>query len=241
VSHPERIIPDETASGVVALHLERYVFAARYCREKRVLDAGCGVGYGSGYLGGIASSVTGVDIDGDAVEYASGRYGSERVEFRRMDVADLEFEDAAFDVVVSFETIEHLPDRETYLREVARVLRPDGAYVVSTPQAPRTTHSPANPFHHVEYDRGDFEQLLRAHFDEVELYGQRRRQTARHRLLRRLDVLGLRRRIPALRRASFLTGSPATEHVSPADVVIERGRLEDATELVAVCRGPRPS
>src|SRR5206468_1379246 len=107
-----------------------------------------------------------------------------------------------------FETIEHVPDRDAFLCEVARVLAPDGVFLVSTPQARRTVDRPDNPFHHVEYSRVDFERLLHGAFDRVELYGQRRLQTRRHLLLQRLDVLGLRRRLTFLRRASVLVGTP---------------------------------
>ena len=79
-------------------------------------------------------------------------------------------------------------------------------------------------------------KLLARHFGQVEIYGQRRLQSRRHRVLRRLDVLGLRRRIPALRRAAVLTGTPATEAVTLDDVAITPEETAGATELIAVCR-----
>ena len=119
---------------------------------------------------------------------------------------------------------------------MARVLRPGGTYLVSTPRAGETTRSPENPFHEVELSRAEFEALLRRHFDEVELYGQRRLQTARHRIAQRLDVLGLRRRLPGARRLSRVLGTAPTAEVTSDGIVIERGGLERASELVAVCR-----
>jgi hypothetical protein len=91
----------------------------------------------------------------------------------------------------------------------------------------------------VEYAPADFAALLRERFENVELYGQRRLETRRHRVLRRLDVLGLRRRSPLLRRAAALTGTPPTTDVTLSDIVIEPNALDDASELVAVCRLPR--
>jgi SAM-dependent methyltransferase len=239
MSYPERIVPDEEPTGIVALHLKRYLFAEPYCAGKVVLDAGCGTGYGSAELARVAGRVVGVDVDADAVAYARSRYGGENVEFEAMDVASLAFDDASFDVVVSFETIEHLPDRDAFLREVARVLRPEGTFVVSTPNAPRTTEQPENPHHRVEYSREDFEHLLSDRFARVELYGQRRLQTLRHRALQRLDVLGLRRRLTFLRRAAPLVGTAPTAEVTLDGIVIERDAIERATELVAVCTAPR--
>jgi SAM-dependent methyltransferase len=239
MAYPERIVPDETEPGVVALHLKRYEFALPWCKGKDVLDVACGVGYGTAHLARAARRAVGGDRDEQSIDYARERYGRDNVEFVTLDAAHLPFDDGSFDVVCSFETIEHLPDREAYLREVARVLRDGGAYLVSTPRAERTTHTPANPFHEVEYARDDFEALLRGHFDGIELYGQQRSETRRHRVLRRLDVLGLRRRFGVVRRASALTGTAATEHVTLDDVVIERAGVDRATELVAVCTAPR--
>jgi SAM-dependent methyltransferase len=238
LSHPERIVPDETESGIVALHEKRYVFALPWCEGRDVLDVACGVGYGTALLATVAARVVGGDVDEESIAYARSRYGGDNVDFVALDAAALPFEADAFDTVCSFETIEHLPDRDAYLAEVARVLRPGGTYLVSTPRVDRTTHTPANPFHRVEFSRADFEALLRRFFAEVELYGQRRRETARHRALRRLDVLGLRRRSALLRRASAITGTHATEHATLDDVVIEHGGLERATELYAVCTRP---
>jgi SAM-dependent methyltransferase len=240
VTFPERIIPDETASGVVAIHLARYAFARGFCAGRSVLDAACGVGYGSAYLARSAASVLGIDIDSETVAYARSRYGQAGPRFETMDASSLDLADASFDVICSFETIEHVEDPDAAVAEAARVLRSDGVYVVSTPLVAETTHAPANPHHRVEFSAADFEDILRRHFAEISLYGQRRRMTRRHRLVRKLDVLGLRRRVGWLRRAGPIVGSPATADLTLDDVEIVRDRLTDATELVAVCRKPLP-
>lgn len=240
MSHPERIVPDETEPGIVALHLKRYRFAEQWCRDRDVLDAACGVGYGSAALGAVASRVLGVDRDAATIEYARSRYAGGNVEFAVMDIARLALQDASFDAVCAFEALEHVPDREAVLGELARVLRPEGTLVASTPRAERTTERPENPFHEVEYAPHDFERLLRTFFERVELYGQRRLQTRRHRLLQRVDVLGLRKRVMRPPRvAAAVLGTAATPDVTLDDVVIEPGALERAAEIVAVCTGPR--
>jgi SAM-dependent methyltransferase len=238
LSYPERIIPDEEPAGVVALHLARYAFARPYCAAKLVLDAACGAGYGTAFLAAVAKRVVGVDVDAAAIDYARSRYAAPNVEFDVMDITALRFADAAFDVVCAFEAIEHVADGGAFVRETARVLREDGLLAVSTPQARETTHVPRNPYHRVEYSRDDFEQLLRTAFEEVTIYGQRRLQTRRHRLLLRLDVLGLRRRLPFLQHAAVLTGSAPTPSLTLDDIVISPHDVETAGELVAVCTRP---
>jgi SAM-dependent methyltransferase len=239
MSYPERILPDETPRGIVALHLKRYMFALPWCAGFEVIDVGCGVGYGTAALAETALRVIGGDIDQDAIAYARRRYGRPNVEFVKLDATELPFGDSSFDTVCSFETIEHLDDPEALVREAARVLRPAGAFIVSTPHSAKTTYSPENPFHRVEFERADFEKMLERSFASVDLYGERRVQTRVHRLLQRMDVLGLRRRSALLRRASVITGTPATEHLTVDDVVISREHLEQADVLYAVCRLPK--
>ena len=234
MSHPERIVPDETEPGIVALHLKRYEFARPHCERKTVLDAGCGVGYGSSYLGLVAEHVVGVDADADAIAYARKRYGSDSVEFAVGDVTALDHDDAAFDVVCAFEVVEHLPDAERFVAEARRVLRDAGVLLVSTPRAGTTSD---NPFHEREYTADELTRLLEGSFARVAVYGQRRVRPARHRALQRLDVLGLRRRVPLLRRASrVVTGTASMDSVSLDAVEITAEGLDEATELVAVCR-----
>lgn len=234
---PERIVPDETEHGIVALHLARYAFARPYVSGGQVLDAGCGVGYGAAYLAEAAAHVTAIDIDAETVEYARRRYGGPTTDFRIADLHALDLPSASFDSVCSFETIEHVEDPERVLSELARVLRPDGALFVSTPNAAVTTTSPTNPFHHIEWSAPDFRHLLSSHFDDVTLFGQRRLQTPAHRLAQRLDVLGLRRRFAFVRRGARLLGTAPTAELTLDDVLVAPG-IEGASEIVAVCRRP---
>lgn len=239
MAHPERIVPDETSGGILALHLKRYDFARAWCDGRTVLDAACGVGYGTAYLAERAAHVTGVDIDASAVDYARARYGGADVSWVVGDVTDLPFEPGSFDVVCSFETVEHVPDPERAIAEAARVLRPDGVYVMSTPRVATTTRTPENPFHCIELSIADLSHTLSRHFAELELYGERRLETARHRLLRRLDVAGLRRRLAPPRAATRLVGSAPTAELRLDDLVIDHTDLERADVVVAVCRQPR--
>ena len=236
MTHPERIVPDSELSGVIAAHLKRYDFARPHCMGRRVLDAACGVGYGSAFIAEAATSVIGVDVDVESIAYASKRYASPTCTFEVMDICQLGFADSSFDAICSFETIEHVPNPVGALAELRRVLSPGGTLVISTPHVSVTTDAPANPFHMIEYSLADFEALLRDSFETVEIFGQRRVQTGAHRLVQRLDVLGLRRHIGVLRRGSKLLGTPATEEMTLDDLVISSDGIEHATEIVAICR-----
>jgi SAM-dependent methyltransferase len=237
--YSERIVPDETEPGVVALHLKRYDFARAHCVDRLVLDAACGVGYGTAYLADVAARVVGVDRSEEALAYARRCYARENAEFVAADITALPFADASFDVVCSFETIEHVDEPERALAELARIVQPKGTLVLSTPHVRATTRESPNPHHRVELGRADLERLLRGRFEDVEIYGQRRVETARHRLARRLDVFGLRRRVRVGAGGARLTGSRSTAELTLDDIVIARDAVAQATELIAVCRRPR--
>jgi SAM-dependent methyltransferase len=237
VRPPERIVPDETEPGIVAIHLKRYEFARPFCVGKRVLDAACGVGYGTAYLAEHASEAIGLDRSEETIAYAQRRYARPNVNFEVGDVLELPHADASFDAVCSFETIEHLPDPARFVAEAARVLRADGVFVCSTPNADQTESEPENPFHEFDLSADDFDRLLRTEFAHVELYGQARLQTRRHRVVQRLDVLGLRRRVGLARALSRpLLGTPPMASLTGDDLVITRDSIDQARELVAVCR-----
>jgi len=166
----ERLIPEVYAGQVVlAEHLARYRLATRLAPGRRVLDAACGEGYGSAMLAAAgAGSVVGVDIDEQTVAHARSRYG---LDMRVGDVAELPFADGEFDLVVSFETIEHVADPEAAIGEFARVLAPAGLLLVSTPN-PRE-YLVENPFHERELTPEEFTAALEAHFPTVSpLYQQ---------------------------------------------------------------------
>jgi 2-polyprenyl-3-methyl-5-hydroxy-6-metoxy-1,4-benzoquinol methylase len=153
-------------------HLARYHFVVQQCRGKRVLDVATGSGYGADILRRHgASEVVAVDRDAEALGYARQRYGSDGLCWVNGDAYALPF-GAEFDVVVSYETIEHLKEPERFVVECKRVLRPGGLYIVSTPL---NTGGPFVSRHHeIEFSRAEFEELLGRHFSSVVMFGQRR-------------------------------------------------------------------
>lgn len=165
----ERLLPDGQHGKILhAEHLARYRFAAPLARDRRVLDAASGEGYGTAVLAAAgARSTAGVDLDADAVSHARAKY---ELDYRQADIAALPFPDRSFDLVVSFETIEHVADADRALAEFRRVLDEDGLLLISSPNA--TEYRVGNPFHVHEYTTEEFAELLRGHFPEVRLLYQ---------------------------------------------------------------------
>jgi len=174
----ERFVPG-IAGEIAHEHWHRYAFARRYVGNKRVLDVACGEGYGSALLAGVAGAVKGVDIDAGAVAHARNCYaGLANVSFAEGSAAKLPLPDASVDVVVSFETIEHLPraDQPRMLAEIARVLAADGVLVMSAPNPVEysAARSYRNPFHLHEPDRAEIAALLGRAFPAQRWFRQRR-------------------------------------------------------------------
>jgi 2-polyprenyl-3-methyl-5-hydroxy-6-metoxy-1,4-benzoquinol methylase len=162
----ERLIPEAYAGSLVlAEHLARYRLAARLAGGRNVLDAACGEGYGSAMLAAAdAASVVGIDIDAATVAHARETHG---IDAREGDVSRLPFDDGTFDLVVSFETIEHVAGPEQALDEFRRVLSPGGMLVVSTPNTDEYLED--NPYHLHELTLTQFMEALESRFGIVEM------------------------------------------------------------------------
>jgi SAM-dependent methyltransferase len=159
----ERLIPEQQREELLyAEHIARYRFAAQFARARRVLDAGSGEGYGAAILAAAgAASVVGVDVEKEVVRRAGERY---RLDFLQADVCNLPFEDQSLDLVVCFETIEHVEAASRAVSEFRRVLTPEGLLVISTPNSDE--YLVENEFHLREYTPGEFDKLLAEQFPE---------------------------------------------------------------------------
>ena len=168
---PERFVPAAMRGQLVeAEHLVRYWWAARFAPGKRVLDAGCGMAYGTAMLAGAgAEQVTGIDR-ATAVLDAARPAAPENVELVAGDLRSLPFADRSFDLVVCFEVIEHLDEPDAALRELERVLRRDGILLISSPN--RDVYEPGNPHHLHEYTPPELRVALERYFTHVELRRQ---------------------------------------------------------------------
>jgi SAM-dependent methyltransferase len=170
----ERFLPELT--GEIWLeHWHRYHFAALAARGARVLDVASGEGYGTALLAATAASVVGVDASTDAIAHARSAYaGLGNVGFVVGDCARLPFADDAFDVIVSFETIEHITAQRAFLGETKRLLAPGGMLLLSSPNKAEYTDRRryANPYHVAELYRDELSALLAECYPHTTWFGQ---------------------------------------------------------------------
>ena len=233
---------------------QRHVAAYRLCApllpEGRVLDLGCGVGHSFSELAPRES--VGLDLDPEALE------GQQRKTVVG-DMRAIPFGEGSFASVLSVQSIEHVPDHRRVLEEVTRVLEPEGSAIFVTPN--RLTFARPDeiidPYHYIEYDHSELRTACEPYFELVEMYGlfgsdrylelvagERRKLDA----LLRKDPLRLRRLVPrGVRQRLYdrrLTSERENPHPGAAAITVDdfelRGEgLEQALDVVAVCRSPR--
>ena len=171
-------------------HLLRYKLVKGFALGKKILDIACGSGYGSYILAneGGAKSVLGVDIDADSVKYASIKNKHGAIEFKAQSVEDFESKDR-FDVVVSFETIEHLKKPEKFLSDINKHLNKDGVLFLSTPiSTEKINYDSANPYHVQEWGFLEFQKFVSGFFNITDIYIQKR-PSQKTKLKRFLNIL----------------------------------------------------
>lgn len=267
----ERIVPENLPSAEDYVLYLRHLFAYRVAGQRlppdaRVLDVGVGEGYGSRLLAEHRRQVVGLDMDPVAVFHAAQRPSPGRCSFALGGGCELPFPAGTFDAIVSFQVVEHVDDDRRFVSELARVLRPGGVALLTTPN--RTLRlapgrRPWNRFHRREYAHEDLQALLDRAFSAVKVLGVdaspgvRQLELARLRRIRRLaalDPLELRRRLPApvanaLRSAGYRVlkrrgqgeGSTAwTSRYSLGDFFLAETSPGTSLDLLAICSNPEP-
>lgn len=151
-------------------HLSRYKSVLSIVKDKVVLDVASGSGYGSQMLASSAKKVTGIDYSAEAIKYSKLNYPAKNLTYKTGDAHNIELENESQDVVVSLETIEHLADPAKFVKEVKRVLKTDGVFVVSTPNDDEFMEG--NEFHLHEFHLGELKKLIEKNFKNFEFYYQ---------------------------------------------------------------------
>ncbi len=263
----ERLIPGRESSARQYLLYLRHRFMYEYARERlpaapRVVDVGCGAGYGAPILSSGVRELVGLDVDEEGLRYARTHFAAPRCSFRSYDGVRIPYEDGRFDAALCFQVIEHVRDDRRFAAELARVLAPQGQLFLTTPNGRLRVPPGKKPWnrHHLrEYDAEGLERLLGSAFGHVEIHGIRGRDEAQRleeqriadiRRIVALDPLRLRDRIPeplrqlGIRVLEGLRGSgdrerPGAdwrERFDVSDFYVSDERIEASIDLVAICR-----
>ena len=243
-----RVIPDKAPTAQFNMALARYEFAKLYAKDKVVLDLGCGDGYGTSYLSSVAKRVIGIDISRDAIQEAREKYRRHNLAYEVMDCYSLTFPDEHFDLVCSFEVIEHVDSCDRYLSEIRRVLKRNAVVVISTPNRNASAYSYSE--HHLQhFNNIELQRLLDQYFKTITLFKQQydsRAVKLEMSLINRLFVrlkrkLGIRRYLIPYRYRGILekmlTGSSSDSTRVEDFPIREAGDdFKDAYGLIGVCK-----
>lgn len=171
----ERYLPNTVNPQISYEHWHRYLLASSFVDGKSVLDIACGEGYGTNLLASQAKEIMGVDIDKESVEHAIKNYKKSNIKFQVGSAEKIPILGKhLFDVVISFETIEHLDSigQDKFLKEIKRVLKPNGLLIMSSPVKENYEKIVDNPFHLQELTEEEFKDLMDEHFKFVRILGQ---------------------------------------------------------------------
>jgi len=222
-------------------HTARYAFSKAYVIGRIVLDAGCGVGYGADYLvQNGANFAVGLDISIKAIKIAKSRYKNANIDFIVADCAKLPFKNGAFEVILSFEVIEHLLDHEKFLFEVVRCLKDVGVFISSTPNklisSPNGEKS-LSKWHVKEFSPDELHQVLLKYFQRIFMSGERPRKLS-------INVMNgiarvtkkVKEKIPTrIKRIYIQKLDSERTNLKCRDYEISQLRIDTAPTLVAVC------
>ncbi len=232
----ERTLPDVPAENYwYRRHLAVYEWIAGRVARGVVLDMACGEGYGSDVLSRTAARVVGVDGNPEAHEHAKLRYTGPNLTFE-WGAVETFGEPESFDAVVFLQTIEHVIDPPAVLAHFRRILKPGGVAFVSTPNvlklAPAGQAKSDNPWHLREYRAGEFAELCRGAFDNVEVLGLFHARTLR------MHEIALALGWDAVHARLGITGrfyDWFTPAIATSDFALRPARLEQALDFLAVC------
>lgn len=175
----ERIIPElmKPSNGMLLEHIARYHFAIHYAKG-RVLDFACGTGFGSNIVATAAkkeiTELIAIDVDEDTVKYAKSKYYHPLVKFQQENATDPKLPEklGQFDLIMSFETIEHIAEEEVFLSNIYKMLKPGGTLVISTPFGQGRGKPTNEAFHIHQLTKEEFHNLFTS-YSETEFYYQR--------------------------------------------------------------------
>lgn len=233
------ITPETFERPFFLRHLAAYKFSKRFVEGKKVLEIGFGDGYGSFYLAPHTKSMSAIDLFKKNVMAAREKYKSEKLDFYAMDACNLEFGDQIFDIAIAFQLIEHIPrdTHDAFLREVGRVLKDDGKFIVTTPNVVNLRKNAntytKNPHHDLEFTCEALRDLLGKHFEEVDMrvvdYSRK------YKFFLTLKKSGIFKYLPG----SFDIANKYFQNMSEEDFIVKPANIKKAPDILAICSMPR--
>lgn len=253
----ERVIPNTSSNFMYREALARYVFLKKFVKKSdKVVDLGCGTGYGSFLISKYVKSVVGVDINHEAINYARSNYRAKNLEFKIGDIYTTSQVKHVYDVVCMFEVVEHLSNPTIILKKIKNVLTENGVFIISTPNA--NFSSPdgkiVTKYHFKEYKYNEFLELLSTVFKDVALYGQNKSTKAKkawrdfmhsqdiRQKFVNVDSVGIRRLFPKSVKEKMwkffgrYVGRGTQDLLDVKDFPIKLDNAQNADYFIAVCK-----
>ncbi|MGH8015286.1 MAG: class I SAM-dependent methyltransferase [Candidatus Zixiibacteriota bacterium] len=259
----ERLIPEDNQTPIIQIQVLRHLFVYEHVKSRlnqndKVLDLGFGEGYGTSLLAENCREIVGVDVDQKIVDYANERHQKANCRFLKYDGNTLPFDNDTFDIVVSFQVIEHIDNEPAFVSEIHRVLKQGRRLLLTTPNKAtrlKPGQKPFNRFHKREYYSHELQKTLSHKFQNVSVWGVsataeiHRIEFARIQrggLMNALINLGLRKLLPEsvdLALAKFvgnLRRKKEPDSTTPkifalSDFRVEKEKVDESLDLFAVC------
>lgn len=231
-----RIIPEETGRNLYIQHLKVYEFLGRNAKNKQILEVGCGDGYGAAFLAKLVRSIIAVDYENEVILTAQSKYKANNLKYLCMDATRLGFNENEFDLVCSFQVIEHIPENRllTYLTELKRVLKPDGELYLSTLNLEKVMKDSSiykkNPAHCKEFRISELKVVLSEVFNDYVIYGLH--PSLKHKFYLILKKSGVFRSLPFfLNPVERFYNNLRTD-----DFRLTTANLNKASDFICVCK-----
>ena len=254
MSSHERALKDEANNVTYQRCQYAYEYVTPLIKGKNVLDVGCGLAYGTALLAESAASIKGIDYDQSTLDDNKNRYASiTNLTFERVTVPPLPFADNSFEIVTSFQFIEHIHHRLEFMKECYRVLKPGGKIYITTPNTKRSLAR--NPFHIHEYTFAEMKSEVETITKNYELIGLNGNEKVRHyyhengkfvRSILKWDVLGIHKILPAklvaapynlitsIMRNKLKDLVKDTAGITTADFALQKDNLDDTWDIYLI-------
>lgn len=254
MSSHERALQDEANNVTYQRCQYAYEFAKDYISGKEVLDVGCGLAYGASLMAQSAKKITGIDYDAETIEGNKQRYSAiKNLDFIQGAVPPLPFPDNSFDVVTTFQFIEHIHHRKEFIKECLRVVKPGGKVLITTPNIKRSLAR--NPFHIHEYTFDEMNKEVSLFTSNFELKGLNASERVRKyyeengkfvRMILKFDIFGLHKILPAkilyvpynwitsLMRNKLKEKVSQTADITMYDFFLQKNDLDDCWDIFVI-------